>query len=480
MSIDVNVYFDMEPRWSERDIEHYADGTFGVGDVPFDSIVLARAHIDLRNALDLQLERLKELERDVEKVMALREGFRSEVQSLIDQLERHQDGESGELYETLCDEVFPSLAVYQRKSERAVRGQIDDAAALQRSLPNTLIAWMDGEIHIGHVRTLQAASAELDEEQLEEFESRVLPYASRKTPGQLRRLANRVARQLRTPTQEEQDDAAQDRAVWLTQQNDGMTHLTIKTSPALAAAAMDRLRQAFRERDAKDDRNLPQFMSDSAMALLITGATESADGAGFMAGLSPRVTVTMPATLLTNGKTLDGVSGAELPDGTLIDDKTALLLAAGATSWTRLFTDPVTGVAVTADIYQPTASLRRLIIGRDQTCRFPGCHQPASRADLDHTRDWQYGGPTTPANLAALCRRHHVLKHHLGPNAGWTVMQVRPGELVWIDPGGCRHRVKPEPVPTAMSPPSIEHPARALDTGWSLPSEPVPKEHVPF
>ncbi|WP_293697621.1 HNH endonuclease signature motif containing protein, partial [uncultured Agrococcus sp.] len=200
---------------------------------------------------------------------------------------------------------------------------------------------------------------------------------------------------------------------------------------------------------------------------------------GFMAGISARVTVTMPATLLTNGRTLDGHPGPELPDGTLIDDNTALLLAAGATSWNRLFTDPVTGVAITADVYQPTASLRRLIIGRDQTCRFPGCNRPATNADLDHTIDWQYGGETTPGNLAALCRRHHVVKHRDGPRTGWTVQQTKPGELLWLGPQGNLHRVKPEPVPTAISPPEEQGRTRTLNP-WKPPPEPPEEADFPF
>ncbi|RZK51922.1 MAG: HNH endonuclease, partial [Pedobacter sp.] len=49
-------------------------------------------------------------------------------------------------------------------------------------------------------------------------------------------------------------------------------------------------------------------------------------------------------------------------------------------------------------------------------CRFPGCNQPATASDIDHTTDWQHGGPTNLDNLAHLCRKHHRLKHH----TAWT------------------------------------------------------------
>ena len=61
--------------------------------------------------------------------------------------------------------------------------------------------------------------------------------------------------------------------------------------------------------------------------------------------------------------------------------------------------------------YVPSAALARLIRAREPRCRFPGCHQPATRCDLDHAVPWPHG-PTTADNLGPLCRRHHNLKTH--------------------------------------------------------------------
>jgi hypothetical protein len=85
--------------------------------------------------------------------------------------------------------------------------------------------------------------------------------------------------------------------------------------------------------------------------------------------------------------------------------------------------------------YRPPPALSRLVRARDLTCRFPGCRQPAHRADLDHLRPWP-GGPTAPANLWVLCRRHHRLKH-----CGlWTVealtAQGTNGPVRWTSPTG--------------------------------------------
>ncbi|NLS09230.1 DUF222 domain-containing protein [Nesterenkonia sp. MY13] len=56
--------------------------------------------------------------------------------------------------------------------------------------------------------------------------------------------------------------------------------------------------------------------------------------------------------------------------------------------------------------------LRDAIIFRDGVCQAPGCTITAERSDLDHQIPHERAGPTTGANLWALCRRHHRLKSH--------------------------------------------------------------------
>ncbi len=80
--------------------------------------------------------------------------------------------------------------------------------------------------------------------------------------------------------------------------------------------------------------------------------------------------------------------------------------------WRAWVTDSAGAITATGSRgYVPSAALARLIRAREPRCRFPGCHQPATRCDLDHAVPWPHG-PTTPANLGPLCRRHHNLKTH--------------------------------------------------------------------
>jgi hypothetical protein len=115
-----------------------------------------------------------------------------------------------------------------------------------------------------------------------------------------------------------------------------------------------------------------------------------------------------------------------------IDLDTACRLAGEASELVRVLTHPVTGMAIAADTYHPTASLRRYLAARDHHCRFPTCNRDARWCDIDHTIAWADGGTSTPDNLAHLCRGHHTIKHH----GGWTVRQTSPGMLEWTSPRG--------------------------------------------
>jgi Domain of unknown function (DUF222)/HNH endonuclease len=58
--------------------------------------------------------------------------------------------------------------------------------------------------------------------------------------------------------------------------------------------------------------------------------------------------------------------------------------------------------------------MRRAVIARDRTCRFPGCERPHTWCDAHHVVHWADGGPTSAANLLLLCRRHHRMVHRSG------------------------------------------------------------------
>lgn len=84
-------------------------------------------------------------------------------------------------------------------------------------------------------------------------------------------------------------------------------------------------------------------------------------------------------------------------------------------------------------------SIRRALLARDRTCRFPGC--TSGRCDAHHVEHWLDGGPTSLDNLVLLCRRHHRSVHE-------GLVDVRlfaDGSLTFVRPDG--QVLAPAPYP---------------------------------
>lgn len=110
------------------------------------------------------------------------------------------------------------------------------------------------------------------------------------------------------------------------------------------------------------------------------------------------------------------------------------------TAVTRALTDPVTGTVIETMTrkYRPTAAIRRMVITRDQHCRFPGCSMPAVYCEQDHVIPWPLG-ETKPANLHCLCKHHHRAKHE----TGWRVSMTPDGVCSWTSPSGRTYVTRP-------------------------------------
>ncbi|MEO5709386.1 MAG: DUF222 domain-containing protein [Nocardioidaceae bacterium] len=99
----------------------------------------------------------------------------------------------------------------------------------------------------------------------------------------------------------------------------------------------------------------------------------------------------------------------------------------------------------TVEVHDPPGWMRDTVILRDAHCVFPGCAIDARSCDLDHIDPYvppDDGGPpgqTSPANLAALCRRHHRLKTF----TAWTYRRLPDGDYAWTDPQDHTYRVTP-------------------------------------
>ena len=170
-------------------------------------------------------------------------------------------------------------------------------------------------------------------------------------------------------------------------------------------------------------------------------------------GAEVQVIITLP--------TLLGLADdpAEVPGlGPIPADLASALAADGR--WRAWILDASGAVTATGTTrYSPTAAIARLVRAREPRCRFPGCHQAATRCDLDHAIPWPHGA-TTPDNLGPLCRRHHNLKTHFP----WR-LQPEPAS-----PGQPTDRGQGRPDRTARVP---ESPGRPSDPGHAPPDDPA-------
>ncbi len=95
-------------------------------------------------------------------------------------------------------------------------------------------------------------------------------------------------------------------------------------------------------------------------------------------------------------------------------------------------------------------AIRRALLHRDRTCRFPGCEARVGQGH--HIQHWAQGGPTTLSNLVLLCRRHHRAVHE----EGYQVTRGLDGGLEFRRPDG-------QPLPHVLAPPvTPADPVRAL------------------
>ncbi|OZF40028.1 hypothetical protein CH296_01655 [Rhodococcus sp. 14-2496-1d] len=104
-------------------------------------------------------------------------------------------------------------------------------------------------------------------------------------------------------------------------------------------------------------------------------------------------------------------------------------IAADPTLGNSVPRDPLTDRAL---IYRPDALTTAAVRLRDKHCRFPGCHRPAARCQLDHINPFDHsnplgGGWTTVNNLQCLCEYHHTVK-----TAGyWKATMLPGGAILW-------------------------------------------------
>ena len=337
--------------------------------------------------------------------------------------------------------LVSELAAALRLPERTTENLIEESRSLLRELPATMAALTDGGISYRHAQVMIEHAKSLPEQARRRFEDAALPFAEKLTASRFDHKA-RVLRERAHPEsiEERHRTCHEKRELSLQPGRDGMSWLTAYLPAASAQAIYNRVTDVASALQSPDEpRTLTQLRADVFCDLLIDGVTQAdhARRPNLGRGIRARVLITVPALTLLG----HGTEPAVLEGYGPIDLKTARALAADAPGFIRILTHPETGAVLSLgrDRYAIPPDLRAWLRMRDETCRAPGCGAAAERCDLDHTKDWQYHGPSNHDNLAHLCPKHHDQKHH----TGWTVEHIGEGDLEWTSPTGHRYITEP-------------------------------------
>jgi hypothetical protein len=268
------------------------------------------------------------------------------------------------------------------------------------------------------------------------LQQRVLPTACRGTLAMTRRAVTRAVLTIDAAGEERRRREARcTRDVYIVDELSGISTLVARLASEQAHAVMAAVHAAA----AGGDASTAGERRAQALAALVRGG--GGDGPG---AIEVRLDVVVGLDQLLG----DDPSGAvELRGcGSVSMGVLCALLGDRDTTATmrRLVVDPWSGqlLDVGRRTYAVPDRLREYIVTRDRRCRFPSCGRRADRCQIDHALAWHDGGATSPANLGALCVRHHQLKT-LG---GWQIVDSRPdGSCTWVSPRGRRYDHDPPP-----------------------------------
>ena len=388
---------------------------------------------------------------DVASVRALAELGRSALR------EARCDGVRGMASDMELRSVAAEAAGLARRTDRRLQADIDHAMTVVDDYPTVFSAWEERRITRDHVDAVVTAGTGLPDEVRGEFEVAAIAVCERDIATRVKPALRALAEKLHERTfTDRHRDAAAGRCVRVSHGTDGMSDVIATVPTVIAVGMLDRLTQMGQSvKDARtvgadagagagepaDTRTMDQLRADILGDLVLGGApvvdpTYGTDRAGGLGAIRARVQVAVTAETLMGRDE----NPAEAVGAGLVDADTVRQLAGQVSEWDRLFIDPVTRTPVEIDTYRPTASMKKLLMARDQHCRFPGCRRAAIRCELDHTIDYALGGHTHIFNLAHLCQRHHSMKQF----TKWEVRQLGGGVLEWTSPLG---RVYREDVP---------------------------------
>jgi hypothetical protein len=357
----------------------------------------------------------------------------------------------------------------QETPNRASAGLWDGRALEGR--PEVAQAARDGRIGMDHVRAISAVltsmPATLTLEQREAAEGLLVSRARDHTAEELSRMGDRMLADVapqQVDTLEAREEALRARDPWARARRSLRFEREVDGSiafrgclPVLEASRIQALVQRAADlsyRAARDsaDREGPtvtpdQRRADAFIALVSAAAGGHASARGREAA---RIVVVMSEKDLKDRARMTDV----LESGTRLSAETLRRIACDSE-----FTPVIVGdryeVLDVGRLHRLATPAIRVAVGlRDGGCAFPGCDVVMGRCDLHHVLPWQEGGPTSMANLVALCATHHALCEPVPePQTGWPPGQDPPDRWeVRMDSDGLPEFLPPVRVDASRRP----------------------------
>ncbi|MDB4953177.1 MAG: putative His-Me finger endonuclease domain protein [Myxococcales bacterium] len=154
------------------------------------------------------------------------------------------------------------------------------------------------------------------------------------------------------------------------------------------------------------------------------------------------VIVTIPASALKEGVAPSVENIGCLPDGDCIHGDTGRRLACDAGIVWMVEDEQGQALSVGRRTRAIPAAIKRALIKRDRTCRFPGCDNRLY-VEGHHVVHWADGGDTALSNLVILCSHHHRYLHEYKYRIEF---EATSGEPMFFDPRGRRVEEVPAPI----------------------------------
>jgi hypothetical protein len=395
------------------------------------------------------------------------------------------------------------LRGFGRLSPGAASG-LHKRARVLRALPALRAAALDGAVSAEHVDKVQQLTDRVDLEQIKAYDDILADLCAAAAPAEAQKACERIAAH-HDPDGADPDPAADfERRDLSVSRSGSMTYVKARLD-AEGGAAFQAVLDAVMRPPAKDDpRSAGQRRADAMIdlcratlaggtlstvqgvrpqiGLLITpeqlaglttdattGATTGAAfgaafGAAVAAATDPLARVAGPLARAADPLTAAGVPDVDQPWLSWvgqIPNATARRLACDA-EFFRIVLDPRNGLPLDVGgayrIVPPW--IRKAVLARDRTCRWPGCDAPHAWLDIHHTMPWEDYHRTQVDELLALCRFHHVRVHE----CGWTAhFDVTTGQVNVTRPDGRPYELGPSQPWTHPAPKGRESRSHGAD-----------------